>query len=79
MDELIEVLEEYEDVQFLVNLDYNIQDYQTDQEYYSCLDWANLYSELGEFGNNPLILNGDPEHYIWFMFSVVIIKNMKEG
>ena len=69
MDELIEFTDNYSEIQFIVNLDYNIEGYQTEQEYYSCLEWANLYAELGEFGNNPLILNGDPEHYIWHMFS----------
>jgi hypothetical protein len=65
MDELIEFVEEYEEIQFLVSLDYN----QDESELYSCNEWANLYDELGEFGNNPLILNTDPEHPIWNMFA----------
>ena len=43
MDELIVVLEEYDQVQFLVSLDYN----QDESELYSCSDWADLYDELG--------------------------------
>ena len=69
MDELIEFIKEYNDIQFLVSLDYNIEGYQTDQEYYSCFEWAGLYTDLGSYDNNPLILNGDPEHHIWHMFS----------
>ena len=69
MDELIEYIENYNGIQFVVSLDYNIEGYQTDQEYYSCLDWAELYGQLGEYGNNPLIINGDPNHYMWHMFS----------
>jgi len=65
MDELLEFVEEYDEIQFLVSLDYN----QDESELYSCNEWANLYDELGEFGNNPLILNTDPEHPIWNMFS----------
>ena len=69
MDELIEFIEDYNEIQFMVSLDYNIEGYQTDQEYYSCYDWAGLYTELGAFDNDPLILNGDPDHHIWHMFS----------
>ena len=65
MDELIEVLEEYNQVQFLVTLDYS----QDESELYSCSEWAGLYDELGEFSNNPLILNTDPDHTIWNMFA----------
>jgi len=65
MDELIEVLEPYEDVQFLVSLDYS----SNDADLYSCNQWAELYTELGEYDNNPLILDTDPDHYIWNMFA----------
>ena len=65
MDELIEVLEEYNDVQFLVSLDYN----SNDADLYSCEEWTDLYSELGEYDNNPLILDGDPDYHIWNMFA----------
>ena len=58
MDQLIEVLEQHEDVQFLVSLDYSTNE----ADLYSCNEWANLYTELGEFDNNPLILDGDPDH-----------------
>ena len=65
MDELIEVLGQYEDVQFLVSLDYS----SNDADLYSCSQWADLYTELGEYDNNPLILDDDPDHYIWDMFA----------
>ena len=65
MDEIIEELEEYEDVQFLVSLDYSTNE----ADLYSCEEWTSLYSELGDFNNNPLILNGDPDHHIWNMFA----------
>ena len=68
MDEIIEFTEQYQEIQFLVSLDYH-ENPDDDLTYYSCSEWASLYSELGEFGNNPLILNGDPEHEIWHMFS----------
>ena len=65
MDQLIEVVEEYDEVEFLVSLDYNTNE----EDIYSCSEWADLYAELGEHGNNPLILNGDPEYHIWNMFA----------
>ena len=73
MDELIEVVEQYDEIQFLVSLDYN----SNESDLYSCSEWSDLYSELGEFGNDPMILNGDddlnddgyPDHYIWNTFS----------
>ena len=65
MDELIEVVEQYDDVEFLVSLDYN----SNDADVYSCTQWADLYTDLGEFDNNPLILNTDPDHNIWNMFA----------
>ena len=65
MDELIEGLEEYQDVQFLVSLDYS----SNEADLYSCGEWEDLYTELGEYDNNPLILDGDPDHYIWNMFA----------
>ena len=33
------------------------------------MEWAVLYEELGDYNNNPLILNTDPDHYIWNMFA----------
>ena len=65
MDELIEFIEQYDEIQFIVSLDYS-----TDEaDIYSCSEWQALYPELGEHGNNPLILDGDPEHHIWNMFA----------
>ena len=64
MDELIEVVEEYDEVQFLVSLDYS----SNEADLYSCSEWTDLYIELGEYDNNPLILDTDPDHYVWEMF-----------
>ena len=58
-------MEEYPEVQFLVSLDYS----SNDADLYSCSEWSELYNELGEYNNNPLIIDGDPEHYIWNMFA----------
>ena len=65
MDEFIEVIEEYDELQFLVSLDYN----SNESDLYSCEEWTNLYIELGEYDNNPLILSGDSDHHIWNMFA----------
>ena len=62
MDELIEFLENYEEIQFIVSLD-------DQQQPYSCDEWADLYTELGQYNNNPLILDTDPDHHIWNMFA----------
>ena len=65
MDELIEFIEQYDEIQFIVSLDYS-----TDEaDIYSCSEWQALYPELGEHGNSPLILDGDPAHHIWNMFA----------
>tara|TARA_Y100001935_G_C17281452_1_gene497714 strand:+ start:940 stop:1509 length:570 start_codon:yes stop_codon:yes gene_type:complete len=69
MDDLLEYVKDHEEIFFFVSLDYNIDGYQTEQEYYSCEQWADLYIELGEYGNIPLIINGDPDHRMWHMFS----------
>ena len=65
MDQLIEVVDSYDEVHFLVSLDYC----SNDADLYSCNEWADLYIELGDFDNNPLILNGDPDYNIWNMFA----------
>ena len=65
MDEIIEVMEEHSEVKFIVSLDYSTND----GDLYSCDGWANLYTELGEYGNNPLIIDGDPDHNMWNMFA----------
>ena len=65
MDELIEVVDQYDDIEFIVSLDYS----SNDADLYSCSEWADLYTELGEFNNNPLILDTDPNHDIWNMFA----------
>ena len=65
MDEIIEHVEQYDELQFLVSLDYS----SNDEDLYSCSEWADLYTELGEYDNNPLILNTDPDYHIWNMFA----------
>ena len=65
MDELIEYNEQYDELQFVVSLDYSVDE----NELYTCSEWADLYVELGEYDNNPLILNTDPDKYIWNMFA----------
>jgi len=67
MDELIEFIDQQDEVQFIVSLDYNFG--ESDLNYYSCSEWADLYPELGDYGNSPLILNTDPDHHIWNMFA----------
>ena len=67
MDELIEFIDQQDEVQFIVSLDYNFG--ESDLNYYSCSEWADLYLELGDYGNSPLILNTDPDHHIWNMFA----------
>ena len=62
-----------EDIEFIVSLDYNLEAFSD----FECLEWGDLYEELGAYGNNPLILNGDTDfdsngeydHYIWNMFA----------
>jgi hypothetical protein len=73
MDELLEYIEENYNVKFIVSLDYN----EFDPSLYTCLEWGDLYSELGEFSNDPMILDGDedldgdglPDHHIWNIFA----------
>ena len=69
MDELLEYIDENEHLKFIVSLDNG----ETEPTLYNCSEWGDLYSELGDFGNDPMILNGDedlnddgyPDHYIW--------------
>ena len=69
MDELLEDINGNEHLKFIVSLDNN----EVNPMLYNCTEWGNLYSELGNFGNDPMILNGDedldgdgyPDHYIW--------------
>ena len=73
MDELIEGINENEHLKFIVSLDNN----EINPMLYNCTEWGDLYSEYGDFGNDPMILNGDadlegdgyPDHYIWNMLS----------
>ena len=73
MDELLEYINGNEHLKFIVSLDNG----EAEPTLYNCSEWGDLYSELGEFGNDPMILNGDddlnddgyPDHYIWNTFS----------
>ena len=69
MDELLEDINENEHLKFIVSLDNN----EVNPMLYNCTEWGDLYSEYGDFGNDPMILNGDedldgdgyPDNYIW--------------
>ena len=69
MDELLEYINGNEHLKFIVSLDNG----EAEPTLYNCSEWGDLYSELGDFGNDPMILNGDedlnddgyPDHYIW--------------
>ena len=69
MDELLEYINGNEHIKFIVSLDNN----EVNPMLYNCTEWGYLYSELGDFGNDPMILNGDedldgdgnPDNYIW--------------
>ncbi len=65
MDDIIEFIDQNDYVKFIVSLDY----IDIEPSYYSCQEWGNLYSELGNYGNDPLILNDDPDQKIWNMFA----------
>jgi len=69
MDELLEYINENEHLKFIVSLDNN----EINPMLYNCTEWGDLYSEYGDFGNDPMILNGDedldgdgyPDNHIW--------------
>ncbi len=80
MDELHEFIDDTENVNFIVSLD----NAEIEPSLYSCQEWGDLYNELGPYGNDPLILNGDPDKLIWNMFAgstysayVLIDHNMR--
>ena len=62
-----------QDLEFIVSLDYSLEDFSD----FECLEWGDLYDELGLYGNEPLIINGDTDfdsdgsfdHHIWNMFA----------
>ena len=74
MDELLEFMNGNEHLKFIVSLDNN----EVNPMLYNCTEWGNLYSEFGDFGNDPMILNGDedldgdgyPDHHIWNTLSL---------
>ena len=57
MDELLEGVNENEHLKFIVSLDNN----EINPMLYNCTEWGDLYSEYGDFGNDPMILNGDED------------------
>ena len=57
MDELLEGINENEHLKFIVSLDNN----EVNPMLYNCSEWGDLYSELGDFGNDPMTLNGDED------------------
>ena len=69
MDELLEDINSNEHLKFVVSLDNN----EVNPMLYNCTEWGDLYSEYGDFGNDPMILNGDedldgdgyPDNHIW--------------
>ena len=62
-----------QDVEFIVSLDYNLEEFSD----YQCLEWGELYETLGIYDNDPLILNGDTDfdsdgyydHHLWNMLA----------
>ena len=57
MDQIYEFTNQNDDIEFLVSLDNNV----SDPTLYSCQEWADLYKDLGEHGNDPVIINGDTD------------------
>ena len=57
MDELLEDINGNEHLKFIVSLDNN----EVNPMLYNCTGWGDLYAELGDFGNDPMILNGDED------------------
>jgi len=57
MDELLEYINDNEHLKFIVSLDNN----EVNPMLYNCTEWGDLYSEYGDFGNDPMILNGDED------------------
>ena len=70
MDELNNFIENTDNIEFIVSLDYI-------GDLYSCSEWADFYIEFGSSGSSPLILNDDidfngddiADHQIWDMFA----------
>ena len=50
-------LSENEHLKFIVSLDNN----EVNPMLYNCTEWGDLYSEFGDFDNDPMILNGDED------------------
>ena len=73
MDSIIEYTSQKSELEFIVSLDYNLEDFSD----YECLEWGDLYETLGIYDNDPLIINGDTDfdydgyydHYIWNLFA----------
>ena len=73
MDSIMEYTNENSELEFIVSLDYNLEDFSD----YECVEWGDLYETLGIYDNDPLIINGDTDfdydgyydHYIWNLFA----------
>ncbi|MAJ45025.1 MAG: hypothetical protein CMF96_09830 [Candidatus Marinimicrobia bacterium] len=73
MDQILEFININNQIEFLVSFDDGTGPNST----YTCNEWGNLYNELGEYGNQPIILNGDddynqdgdPDHHLWNSFA----------
>ena len=73
MDQVLEYINNNQQLEFVVNFDYNTGDLPV----YNCNEWGQLYQELGEHGNEPTIINGDSDlnndgiadHHIWNSFA----------
>ena len=59
MDELLEFINGNEHLKFIVSLDNN----EVNPMLYNCTELGDLYSEFGDFGNDPMILNGYEDLY----------------
>ena len=57
MDQILEFTNSNENLEFLVSFDYCTGENPT----YTCEEWGELYQELGQYGNQPIILNGDSD------------------
>ena len=72
MDQILEFINIDNRLEFLISFDYC-----TGDPLYTCAQWGDLYQELGEYGNEPTILNGDgdfdedgyPDNHIWNSFA----------
>ena len=73
MDSVLNYTNQLPEVEFIVSLDYNLEEFSD----YECYEWGELYEVLGFYGNNPLIISGDTDfnldgqfdHHLWNMLA----------